>query len=80
MMGWMMMDELDDGWMMMMRDIGRSSVVGRTHMDFLTPLHNSPFGANIWVGSPQVLLHAMLRVPAPRQGPDHPVRGKHIHS
>ena len=35
-------DESDDGWMMRH---GRSDGRVRTHMDFLTPLHNSPYGA-----------------------------------
>ena len=46
----MMDDEADDGWMrwMMMERDGRRSAVGRTHMDYLGPLHNSPFGAIMW--------------------------------
>ena len=37
------------GWMrwMRMRDIGRTADGVRTHMDYLDPLHNSPYGAII---------------------------------
>ena len=40
------------GWMrwMRMRDIGRTADGVRTHMDYLDPLHNSPYGAIIYDG------------------------------